>query len=161
MRRSLSLLPVLALAASASAAFAQPQAAPILPDARAGKWGPAPDVFPAGLKFAVIQGDPSKAGPYTVRLRMPNGYRIAPHTHPTDENVTVLQGHLHLGMGDAFKKAGTANLGTGGFAIAGAGKPHYVWADGETIVQVHGMGPFQLKYVNPADDPRTKAKASR
>ena len=120
------------------------------------KWGPAPAVFPAGAKMAVLQGDPSKAGVYAVRLDMPNGYKIAPHFHPTDEHVTVISGTFMVGMGDKMDATKMTTLPAGGFVTAGANMHHYATAKGHTVVQVHGMGPFQLTYVNPADDPTKK-----
>src|SRR6185436_9583104 len=123
-------------------------------------WGPAPPVFPAGAKFAVMQGDPSQNGLYTVRLEMPDGYRIPPHFHPTDEHVTVIQGTFLVGMGDTALVARTTALPAGGFVTAGANQHHFAFARGRTIVQVHAIGPFALTYVKPSDDP-TKATASR
>ena len=120
-------------------------------------WGPAPAVFPAGAEMAVLQGDPRNAGGYTVRLRMPDGYKIAPHTHPTDENVTVISGTFRVGMGTTFDKKSTMVLKAGGFVTAPANEAHYASAEGPTVVQVHGLGPFALTYVNPADMPRTSA----
>ena len=120
------------------------------------KWGPAPAVFPAGAKMAVLQGDPSKAEPVTVRLDMPNGYTIAPHFHPTSEAVTVIQGTFLIGMGDKVEKTKAMALPVGGFAVANAGQHHYAIAKGRTIVQVNLVGPFALTYVNPADDPSKK-----
>jgi quercetin dioxygenase-like cupin family protein len=120
------------------------------------KWGPAPAIFPAGAKFAVLQGDPSKAEPVTVRLDLPNGYIIAPHFHPTDEAVTVIEGTFLVGMGDKVEKSKTMALPVGGFVVAGVGQHHYGIAKGRTIVQVNLVGPFALTYVNPADDPTKK-----
>jgi quercetin dioxygenase-like cupin family protein len=118
------------------------------------QWGPAPPIFPAGAEMAVMQGDPSKAGDeFTVRLRFPNGYKIAPHTHPTTENVTVLGGTFLVGMGTTFQESGMLALGRDGFVSAPAEHPHYAVARGQTVVQVHAIGPFALTYVNPADDP--------
>jgi hypothetical protein len=140
------------------------------------KWGPAPAVFPAGAKMAVLQGDPGKAELYTVRLDMPDGYRIAPHWHPTDEQVTVISGSFMVGMGDKMDMSGMKDmmgkkesmgkmdmskmmtLTAGGFITAPANAHHYAMARGRTIVQVHGMGPFQLTYVNAADDPMKMKK---
>ena len=119
-------------------------------------WGPAPAVFPAGAKMAVLQGDPSKAEPVTVRLDMPSGYTIAPHFHPTAEAITVLQGDFLIGMGDKIEKTKTMSLPVGGFAVASPGQHHYAIAKGRTIVQVNLVGPFALTYVNPADDPSKK-----
>src|SRR5207248_10462795 len=77
------------------------------------KWGPAPAIFPAGAKMAVMQGDPSKHDLFTVRLDMPSGYRIAPHYHPTDEHITVLSGNFLVGMGDKLDAKNTMSLKAG------------------------------------------------
>jgi quercetin dioxygenase-like cupin family protein len=123
------------------------------------KWGPAPAVFAPGAQMAVLQGNPGGTGLFTVRLKMPDGYKIAPHTHPTDENVTVVSGTFRVGMGEKFERKGMMTLHAGGFVTAPQKQAHYAVASGETIVQVHAMGPFSLTYVNPADTP--KAAVSR
>ena len=120
------------------------------------QWGPAPAVFPPGAEFAVMQGDPSKAEPFTIRLRFPNGYRIPPHTHPTVENVTVLSGTFLAGMGTHFDESALQAFGREGFASIPADHPHYAMARGQTVVQVHAIGPFVLTYVNPADTPAAR-----
>ena len=117
------------------------------------KWGDAPPVLRKGARFAVISGDPGAAGPYTIRLKLPAGYRIAPHWHPTDENVTVISGTFSLGMGEKFDQASMETLPAGGYALLPAEMRHYAWTKGGATVQVHGMGPFALNYVNPSDDP--------
>ncbi len=118
------------------------------------KWGPAPPIFPAGAQFAVVQGDPSVPGAiFTVRLRFPNGYILPPHTHPTDEHVTVLRGTFLVGLGENFKREGMTELKEGGFITAPAHMAHFASARGVTEVQVHALGPFQLTYVHPEDDP--------
>jgi quercetin dioxygenase-like cupin family protein len=144
---AVSLLAGVATTAAAQAPAAHAAAQPEV------RWGPAPAVFPAGAQMAVLQGDPSKAELFTVRLRMPNGYRIAPHTHPTDEHVTVISGALHVGMGTTVDPTHMLELSAGGFITAPAEHPHSVRAEGPTVVQVHGMGPFALTYVNPAASP--------
>src|SRR5262249_27673601 len=111
------------------------------------KWGPAPPVFQAGAEMAVLEGDPSAQAPYVVRLKMPDGYQIMPHWHPTTENVTVISGTFHLGTGDTFDDSKGHEMPTGTFGFIGPHMNHYAWATGETIVQVHGMGPFKLTYV--------------
>ena len=121
-------------------------------------WGAPPPVLPAGAHVAVLSGDPNASGYYTLRLHMPNGYKIMPHFHPTDEQVTVLQGKFHVGMGDKFTTAGSSVFPAGGYVVAPANKHHYAWAEGDVIVQVAGMGPFKLTYVNPTDDPTAKKK---
>lgn len=120
------------------------------------KWGPAPSVFPAGAEFAVMQGDPSKAEPFTIRLRFPNGYRIPPHIHPTLENVTVIAGTFLAGMGERFVESEMKVFGRGDFASIPANHPHYAMARGQTVVQVHSVGPFAMTYVDPADAPAAR-----
>ncbi|MEP6731445.1 MAG: cupin domain-containing protein [bacterium] len=116
-------------------------------------WGPAPAIFPAGAQMAVMQGDPSGNALFTIRLKLPDGYKIPPHTHPTDENVTVVSGAFRVGMGTTFDLATASKLDAGGFVVAPANGAHFAAAQGETIVQVHAMGPFAMTYVNPADAP--------
>ena len=122
-------------------------------------WGPAPGVLPPGAKLAVLEGDPGQSGLYTLRLDLPDGYRVAPHTHPTDENLTIINGTFLLGMGDSFEAAGAEVLPAGGFATVTANMHHYAITRGRTVVQIHGMGPFVLTYVNPKNDPRNTASA--
>ena len=121
-------------------------------------WGPAPAIFPAGARMAVLEGDPGKAAMFTVRLEMPDGYKIAAHTHPTDEHLTIIKGTLLLGMGDRVDAAQATALPTGAFSSATANMHHFAVAKGQTIVQVNSMGPFVLTYVNPADDPTRNSK---
>jgi quercetin dioxygenase-like cupin family protein len=120
------------------------------------KWGPAPAVLPKGAKLAVLSGDPSKPAMYVVRLKMPKGYKIPAHHHPTDEYVTVVSGDFNAGMGDKLNMAKGKALGPGGFFQASAGMNHYAWSKEGGVVQVQGMGPFQIIYVNPKDDPTHK-----
>ena len=117
------------------------------------KWGDPPPVFEKGASFTLVSGDPSKEGLYVVRLKMPAGYRINPHWHPTDEHVTVISGTFMVGMGEKFDKATMHELPAGGYALLPAQMRHYAMAKNAAVVQVHGMGPFALTYVNPADDP--------
>ena len=123
------------------------------------KWGEPPPVFEKGMSFTVISGDPGKPGLYVVRAKMPAGYKIAPHWHPTDEHVTVLSGTLALGMGDKVDKASMTNLPVGGYALLPADMRHFAMATKATTIQVHGQGPFVLTYVNPADDPSKRVPA--
>ena len=122
-------------------------------------WGPAPAVLPPGARLAVLQGDPGQSAPYTLRLELPDGYRVAPHFHPTDEQLTVISGTFLLGMGDSFDAARATVLPAGGFATAPANMHHYALTRGKTVVQIHGMGPFVLTYVDPKNDPRTTTAA--
>jgi anti-sigma factor ChrR (cupin superfamily) len=120
------------------------------------KWEPAPPVLPKGAEMAVLAGDPSKDGHYVVRLKMPTGYKIPAHHHPTAEMVTVISGKFHIGMGDKLDVKKGIRLTAGGYAEAPAQMNHFAWATGPTVVQVHGQGPFAITYVNPADDPGKK-----
>jgi len=121
------------------------------------KWGPAPPFIPAGAQLAVLEGDPMAAtGDFTIRLKMPDGYKIAPHTHPHRENVTVLSGTLKVGMGDQFDASKMMSFGAGSFAYLDPTMHHYAAASGETVVQIHGLSPAQFNYINPADDPSMK-----
>ena len=117
------------------------------------KWGPAPPTLPKGAQLAVLSGDPSKAGLYVIRLKLPANYQIPAHHHPTAENVTVLSGSFHAGMGDKMDHSKAQAFEPGGFAALPANMNHYAWAASDTVIQVHGEGPFAVTYVNPADDP--------
>ena len=125
------------------------------------KWGPAPPGLPPGAQVAVVAGDPSKEVPYVVRARLPRGYKIMPHTHPTAENITVLVGTFHIAMGDKFDATKSEAVGPGGFFTADKGMQHYGWTTTPTVIQIHGMGPFAINYVNPADDPRNKTSEKK
>ncbi len=125
------------------------------------EWASAPNFVPEGAQIVVLSGDPSKDGPYVIRLKMPAGYKIPAHNHPTTEMVTVISGDFHLGMGDKLDEEKSVLLTAGGYAEAPAKMNHYAWASSPTIVQVHGQGPFAITYVNPADDPRSKSQASK
>ena len=117
-------------------------------------WGAAPPVVRPGAQFAVLEGDPTAStGDYTVRLKMPDGFRIAPHWHQNRENVTIISGTFKVGMGDEFDASKMTAFGAGSFAFLDPSMHHYAMARGETIVQVHGQAPLQFTYVNPNDDP--------
>jgi catechol 2,3-dioxygenase-like lactoylglutathione lyase family enzyme len=126
-----------------------------LPDAI--PYGPAPAFVVAGAQLAVLEGNPGAAsGDYTVRLKMPDGYRIAPHWHPQRENVTVISGTFKVGMGDSFDESKMGAFPAGSFAFLDPDMHHYAMASGEVVVQVHGKSPLQFNYVNPNDDPSRK-----
>lgn len=120
------------------------------------KWGDPPPKFEKGASFTVVSGNPAEAGPFVVRLKMPAGYKVAPHWHPADENVTVISGTFSLGMGEKFDKATMKTLPAGSYALLPAEMRHYAMAKTAAVVQVHGIGPFTLTYVNPDDDPSTR-----
>jgi quercetin dioxygenase-like cupin family protein len=118
------------------------------------KWGYTPPGLPPGAKLAVLAGDPNKKGLFTVRLQTPAGYKVPPHTHPTSEHITVISGTFNIGTGDKFDEAAGKEMGAGGYMVMPPGMKHYAWTPAEAIIQVQGMGPFVINYVNPADDPR-------
>ena len=121
------------------------------------KWVDGPPVFPKGMKMTVLYGDPAKAGDiFIIRAKVPAHYKIMPHTHPTAENVTILSGAAAIGMGDKMDPK-TKALGAGTFYSMPAGMHHYFFTTKETIIQVSAMGPFQINYLNPADDPSKPA----
>jgi len=117
------------------------------------KWTPVPSL-PKGAEIAVIEGPMNQAAPFTVRLRFPANYDLPPHTHPAVERVTVLSGTFNMGMGDKFSRSGTLPVRAGDMMIMQPGTVHYAWTDSETVVQLHGTGPWGINFVNPNDDPR-------
>ena len=124
--------------------------------AKAMKWMDAAGAgLPAGAKMAVVKGDPTKAGEFTVRLKMPANYAVPPHHHPTDEVVRVMDGGtLSYGMGDKLDRSNVGALTKGYHVTMAANMNHYVFAAAPVEVQVSGMGPFAITYVDPKDDPR-------
>jgi len=115
-----------------------------------------------GASSAVISGDPSKAGsPFVIRVKLPAGFKINPHWHPTDEHATVLSGTFALGMGEKFDASALKDIPTGGYSLLPAEMRHFAMSRTETTIQVHGNGPFAVNYVNPADDPRTRTAPAK
>lgn len=119
-------------------------------------WVPGPGYFPKGVEMSLLEGDPAMPGPFTIRLRFPAGYILPPHRHITAERLTVISGVLRLGPGTVPDRQKTKPLEPGSFATMGANNFHYAYAEGVTVVQLHGRGPLQIIYANPADDPRKK-----
>jgi quercetin dioxygenase-like cupin family protein len=122
------------------------------------KWNDGPPGLPAGAKIAVLQGDPKKEGVFTIRLQFPAGFKVPPHTHPAVEHVTVISGTLNLGTGAKFDEAAAHEMTAGAFAAMPAGMQHFAWTKSGCVLQVHAMGPFEIVYVNSADDPRQAKK---
>ena len=118
------------------------------------QWKDGPASLPAGARFAVLEGDPSKEGFFAMRLSLPDGFKIPPHTHPKVEHVTVISGTFNIGMGDKFDQSATRVMPAGTFGFWPAEMKHFAWAKGETVLQLHGIGPWMITYVNPSDDPR-------
>jgi quercetin dioxygenase-like cupin family protein len=120
------------------------------------KWGSGPASLPPGAQFVVLEGDPAREGLFTMRLRLPDGYRIPSHYHSGVEHVTVISGTFNVGIGDKFDRAATRPMPAGTFGYWPPPMRHFAWAQGETILQLHGVGPWTVTYVNAADDPRKK-----
>jgi quercetin dioxygenase-like cupin family protein len=119
------------------------------------KWADAPSVGP-GARIAVIEGPLNEPVPFTFRLKLPANMKVAPHVHPTFERVTVLSGTFHFAHGDTYDASKTTPLAPGSVAIMPPGAPMFGYTTDETVIQLHGTGPWGISYVNPADDPRKK-----
>ena len=173
MRRALFPAAALAVTLLVAAAPGAQKSPPVVPTSRPAAahpavhtvlheadvaWTDAPPNLPPGAKIAVLDGDPGKSGLYTMRLKIPNGYKVAPHWHPMAEHLTVLTGIFHVATGDKFDSSKGTGLKAGEYAVMPAKMHHYAWCEGETVVQVHGTGPFKLIYVDPKDDPSGGAK---
>lgn len=122
------------------------------------EWKAGPAAIPPGAKMAVLEGDPTKEGQFVIRFQFPEGYHIPPHTHPKTERVTVISGTLFLAMGENLDRSAAKPLTAGTYGFWPAGMKHTAWSEGETVIQLHGIGPWQINYVNPADDPRNAKK---
>jgi quercetin dioxygenase-like cupin family protein len=144
----------------ASVVVAQTSSTHVMENLATAKWGPAPPMLPPGAQIAVLEGDPTKAVPFTVRLKFPANYDIAAHSHPGDEHVTVVSGELFIGMGNKLDKKSGMALGVGGFALMPANSNHFAYTKSETTIVLYGQGPVEFKYVNTADDPRTKTSTT-
>jgi hypothetical protein len=120
------------------------------------QWGDAPPDLPKGAKLAVMHGDPSKKDPFSVRLKLPDGYKIPPHWHTKDEQLTILSGNFVLHMGDTMD-APAHELGAGAYHFLPGKMHHAAEAKGEVILQLDGTGPFDIHYLNPADNPNKSA----
>jgi len=149
---ALALAAVLGFASAGAAGAAEPHHTVVPADAV--QWGAAPPSLPAGAQAAVLYGDPGKAGPFVLRLKFPAGFAVPPHRHSKDEPVTVISGRLLIGAGAKLDRAAATALAPAGFVYLPAGMAHFAIADADTVVQINGMGPFDITYLNPNDDPR-------
>lgn len=116
-------------------------------------WQPAPPALPAGAEIAALEGDPF-AGPFTLRLRLPAGYQFPAHTHSLTENVTVISGAVHVGIGAELDRSRATRVPAGGFLSIPAGSAHYAWVEEPTVIQIHATTPFDIEYLDPDEDPR-------
>ena len=160
--RSIAMVPAIGLLLSSAAivgGVTQSQAAEqhhtVVPG-DAIQWGPAPPSLPTGAQAAVLLGSPAKEGPFVLRLKFPAGFIVPPHRHSKDELVTVISGKFGIGSGETLDRASAKPLPPASFVHLPAGMPHYALAEAESIVQINGVGPFDVIYVDPKDDPRKK-----
>jgi quercetin dioxygenase-like cupin family protein len=117
------------------------------------EWAPAPAVLPKGAEIAVLSGNPFAEGWFVLRLKLPAGYDVPAHIHSGTELITVVSGEFNVGHGQKLDRQATMLLPAGGFIEMRAGHPHFAWTSAETVVQVHGPGPFDITYLDPADNP--------
>lgn len=122
------------------------------------KWGPAPSSLPKGAQLAVLQGDPMKEGPYVIRLKLPAGYKVPPHSHSKAESLTIISGSVSFGAGETMDPKNSHELKAGGFYTLGANENHFAMSRNGAVVQIQSEGPFDIKYVNPADNPESAEK---
>ncbi len=118
------------------------------------EWGPAPPSLPPGAQAAGLLGSPAEEGPFVLRLKFPAGFIVPPHMHSKDEFIVVLSGELVIQSGEKVDRAALEGMPTGTFFHLPSGMAHYLFAETESVVQLNGMGPFDVKYIDPADDPR-------
>ena len=130
-------------------------------DADSVKWGPGPASLPPGVQGAALLGSPAKEGPFVLRLKFPAGFVVPPHRHSKEEHVTVISGRFGMATGEKLERQAAPLLPPGSFVRIPQGMAHYAWTDQETVVQINGMGPFDVTYVNPDDDPRRQKAAQR
>jgi quercetin dioxygenase-like cupin family protein len=110
-------------------------------------WSPGPATLPAGVKVAILEGNPSEAGAFTMRLWFPAGTRVEPHLHPGTEHATVVSGGVYFAMGEVFAVDKLRRLPAGGFFLVRPGVPHFGLVDEDTVIQAHGVGPWQTTYI--------------
>jgi len=149
----LTLLALAAVGAGAARAADAPGGGWLLREPAAIEWRAA-ESLPPGAQVAVLEGDPNREGLFTMRIKMPDGYRVPPHSHSMQERVTVLSGTLNLGTGNTFDAKTTKPLPAGTYSSMAPGMTHFGWMTGETVLQLTTMGPWTVTYVDPADDPR-------
>jgi hypothetical protein len=155
-------------AAPASARSPTPAEAPTMRDLDQGppahvtfrptevSWRDGPPSFEAGARFAVLDGDPGEAGVFTMQLRFPDGFVINPHWHPNVERFTVLRGTMHLGSGEVVDQTAAEALPVGTYTSMPKEMVHYAIAEGDTILQLTSVGPWEIHYVREQDDPRKR-----
>src|SRR5262245_10217737 len=122
------------------------------------QWAPGPAILPAGIRGAVLYGDPTKEGLFAMRFKLPKGYRVPPHTLSKPGLFTVISGTFRIGMGEKNDPSKAKSMPAGGFIALAPSIPHFVAVDEETVVQLNNIGPWVITYIDPKDDPRQKSK---
>jgi quercetin dioxygenase-like cupin family protein len=153
-----ALIAAVAVVGVASTAPADTMAGHTIVSPQEVRWGLAPAMLPPGAEAAVLFGDPSEEGFFVLRLKLPQGYKVAPHTHPVDEVITVISGTFSMGMGETADQRKARPLAAGSFFALPPDTAHYVFIDEETVIQISTSGPWGLTYINPKDDPRQKTQ---
>jgi quercetin dioxygenase-like cupin family protein len=156
MHRIGAMSPALLLAAWISAGGAESRPVYRVIEPSAIKWQPGPAGLPQETKSAVLYGDPAKLALFVTRIWLPAGYHIAPHMHSKPEIMTVISGHVILGIGADGDRAKARRLGPGAFVSMEPNTPHYGFANEDAVVQLSTIGPWTVTFVNPADDPRNQ-----
>jgi quercetin dioxygenase-like cupin family protein len=169
MSLKLRLTALVAMALLAGCAGSKPEAATAAPASSSAPsppvrynfaevpWTDAPPTMPAGTKIAVLEGDPRKPAFFTMRIKLQPGMHLGPHTHPADERVTVVSGSIHVAFGDKFDTTKGKTFSAGAFYVNPTPMPHFIWTDEECVIQVTGIGPWGVSYLDPADAPRPRA----
>ena len=152
--RALLAAGIICAASLFSIAQAEPVKDHVIVNSEEIKWGAGPAALPHGAKSVVLYGDPSKEGLFAMRVKVPKGYRIPPHTHSKPEIVTVISGATRLGMGETADEKKTQSFKQGGFMAMPPGTAHFVYVEEDTVIQLNSIGPWEINYINPTDDPR-------
>jgi quercetin dioxygenase-like cupin family protein len=118
--------------------------------------------FPPSARLAVVVGDPTKPGPYVIRVKVPSGLKLMPHKHPEDRVYTIISGVFYIGLGDEFDANKLQAYPPGGVIVLPGNTSHFHWArSGEYVSQVQGIGPLGLEYLDSRDDPRNKSSQKK
>jgi anti-sigma factor ChrR (cupin superfamily) len=160
MKTYVALAVVFAAVAAGSARPAAAEEHLIVPVEKI-QWGPAPPILPPGAQIAVLDGNPAEKGPVVMRLKFPANYTIPPHWHSMTERIVVISGVFHYGMGESVDRAGSQPLNAGSFVSLPGHMHHYAFTKTPTVVQINLEGPFDLFYINPADDPQHKVVSKK
>lgn len=146
----------LCLSTGATAA-GNPSADQVLINVKNIKWSAAPPALPKGAQVAVLHGDPNKDGEYVMRVKLPPRYKMPFHWHSKTEHVTVISGTLFVASQETFDKRIAHPLKQGGFLYVPARAQQFAFTKGATVIEIHGEGPYDIKYTNPSDDPQMGA----